>query len=138
MRIAVIDGQGGGIGRLIVEKLRQALGASCHIMGLGTNALATSMMLKAGANDGASGENAILYNAGRVDIIAGSVSCLCAYAYAGEFSPGMAEAIAASPAKKVLIPMNRNDVYIAGVIDDPLPIQVDSLVAIIREIAANS
>ena len=52
MRIAVVDGQGGGIGRLIVEKLRQELGNSCHIIGLGTNAVASSLMLKAGANEG--------------------------------------------------------------------------------------
>ena len=80
MKIAVIDGQGGGIGRIIVEKLRQTLGSSCSIIGLGTNALASAVMLKAGANEGASGENAIVYNAPRADIITGSVSCICANA----------------------------------------------------------
>lgn len=132
MRIAVIDGQGGGIGRLIVEKLRQVMGASCDIMALGTNALATSMMLKAGANDGASGETALIYNVSKMDIITGSVACLNAYAYAGEMSPQMAEAVAVSSARKVLIPLNRNDIYIAGVIDEPLPIQVDRLVEMIK------
>ena len=87
MRIAVIDGQGGGIGRVIVEKLRQAGGASYNIIALGTNALATSIMLRAGANEGSTGENAIVYNAGRVDIIAGSVACLSANSYGGELSP---------------------------------------------------
>lgn len=83
MRIAVVDGQGGGIGRLIVEKLRQELGNSCHIIGLGTNAVASSLMLKAGANEGASGENAIVYCCQRVDIIAGSVAIIAAHAFLG-------------------------------------------------------
>ena len=68
MRIAVIDGQGGGIGRLIVEKLRQDLGHKCTILALGTNAMATSVMLKAGANEGASGENAVVFSSDRVDV----------------------------------------------------------------------
>ncbi len=132
MRIAVIDGQGGGIGRLIVEKLRSALRQNCHIIALGTNALATSMMLKAGANEGASGENAITYNAGQVDIIAGSIACLSTNAYGGELSPRIAQAISASSARKVFIPLNRHGIYIAGVHDDPLPIQVDRLVELIE------
>ncbi len=135
MKIAVIDGQGGGIGRVIVEKLRQSGGAAYEIIGLGTNALATSLMLRAGANEGATGENAIIYNAGRVDIIAGSVACLSANSYGGELSPRAVDAIAASPAAKVLIPLNRAGIYIAGVVDEPLPIQVDRLVELVREIA---
>jgi len=105
MKIAVIDGQGGGIGRLIVEKLREALGNSCTILALGTNALAASVMLKAGANEGASGENAIVFSSSRVDIITGSVAILAANSYSGELTPRMAEAIASSEAVKILIPL---------------------------------
>ena len=134
MRIAVVDGQGGGRGRLIVEKLRQELGNSCHIIGLGTNAVASSLMLKAGANEGASGENAIVYCCPRVDIIAGSISIIAAHAFLGELTPGMAEAIASSPAIKVLLPLNRYNLQLCGVNDQPLPLQVNSLVARVREI----
>lgn len=135
MRIAVIDGQGGGIGRLIVEKLRQSMKNSCYIIALGTNALATSMMLKAGANEGASGENAIVFNTSRVDVIAGSIACVSANAYGGELSPRIADAISGSAARKVFIPLNRQGIYIAGVMDEPLPIQVDRLVEMIENIA---
>lgn len=132
MKIAVVDGQGGGIGRLIVEKLRQELGSSIQIIGLGTNAVASSVMLKAGANEGASGENAVVYNVGKVDCIAGSVAIIAANGFAGELSPRMAEAIAAADAVKVLIPLNRSGIQITGVMGESLPIQVDHLVQSVR------
>lgn len=71
MKVAVIDGQGGGIGKSIVEKLRRELPEDNEIIALGTNSLATSFMIKAGANEGATGENAIVYNAYKVDVIIG-------------------------------------------------------------------
>lgn len=134
LKIAVIDGQGGGIGRIIVEKLRQELGNSCHIIGLGTNAVASSLMLKAGANEGASGENAVIQCAPRVDVITGSISIIAAHSFLGELTPRMAEAIASSNAVKVLLPLNRYNLEISGVVDQPLPLQVSSLVARVREI----
>ncbi len=132
MKIAVIDGQGGGIGRLIIEKLREALGNSCTILALGTNALAASVMLKAGANEGASGENAIVFSSSRVDIITGSVAILAANSYSGELTPRMAEAIASSEAVKILIPLNRCGIEICGTVDEPLPWQVENLVERVR------
>lgn len=134
MKVAVIDGQGGGIGRLIVEKLRQELGDNCHILVLGTNAVASSLMLKAGANEGASGENAIVRGCQRVDVITGSVGILVAHAFLGELTPPMAEAIAAAEAVKVLLPLNRANLEICGVYDQPLPLQVSNLVNRVREI----
>lgn len=128
MKIAVVDGQGGGIGRLIVEKLRQEMGSACYIIGLGTNSIATSMMLKAGANEGASGENALVYSASRVDVIVGSIAIIAANSYSGELTPRVSEAIASAEAVKVLIPLNRCGIEISGVVDDPLPVQVDYLV----------
>jgi len=134
VKIAVVDGQGGGIGRIIVEKLRQELGNSCHIIGLGTNAIAVSLMLKAGANEGASGENAVIHCASRVDVIAGSVAIVAAHSFLGELTPAMAEAIASGDAIKVLIPLNRYNLEISGVVDEPLPLQVNHLVARVRQI----
>ena len=74
MKIAVIDGQGGGIGKHITEKLRKELGADIEIVALGTNSVATSMMLRAGANEGATGESAIVYTVDEVDVITGTLS----------------------------------------------------------------
>ena len=134
MKIAVVDGQGGGIGRIIVEKLRHELGSAVQIVGLGTNAVASSAMLKAGANEGASGENAVAYNAAKVDCIVGSVAIIAANSFAGELSPRMAEAIAAADAVKILIPLNKAGIKIAGTIGESLPIQVDQLVERVREL----
>jgi len=129
MRIAVIDGQGGGIGKHITEKLRRQLPESVEIIALGTNALATSAMLKAGANDGASGENAIMQTVGQVDVIVGSVSILAANSMLGELTPAMAVAIGTSRARKCLLPINRAGIDIVGASAEPLPHQIDLLVS---------
>lgn len=131
MRVAVIDGQGGGIGKAIVAKFRQQFEDSIEIVALGTNSVATSLMLKAGANEGATGENAIVYNAPKVDIILGTIGIISANAFLGELTPKMATAIADSPAKKVLIPLNRCQVYIAGVENKPLPHYIDDAIDIV-------
>ncbi len=133
MRIAVIDGQGGGIGKSIVEKLRKELPENTEIIALGTNSLATSFMLKAGANEGASGENAIVYNASRVDIIIGMIGILISNSMLGELTPAMAKAIAESPAKKVILPLNRCNIEIIGVDNQPIPHLIDAAIMRIRE-----
>lgn len=128
MRIAVIDGQGGGIGKLIVERLKAELPSGVEIIALGTNALATSAMLKAGADLGASGENAIIFNAGKVDLILGPIGIILADSMMGELTPAMARAIASSPAPKILIPLNKCGVEIVGNASDPLPELVKMMV----------
>ncbi|MEW6276332.1 MAG: DUF3842 family protein [Bacillota bacterium] len=135
MRVAVVDGQGGGIGKHIVEKLRREFPEDLEILALGTNALATSVMMRAGANEGATGENAIIYNAPRVDLITGPVSILIPNAMLGELTAGMAAALAASPAKKMLLPLTRSGIEIIGLRSEPLPHLIGELVQRIKELA---
>jgi hypothetical protein len=134
MRIAVIDGQGGGMGRTLVEKLRNEFRDSIEIIAIGTNSLATSAMIKAGANEGATGENAIVYNAARVDVIIGPIGIIAANSMLGELTPAMAAAIAESPAKKVLIPVSKCNISIAGVKNEPLQNYIEAAVKMVRSI----
>lgn len=133
MRIAVIDGQGGGIGKAIVDKLRKELANQIEIIALGTNALATSTMLKAGADEGASGENAIVYSCKNADIIVGAVGIIVANSMLGEFTPKMTQAIAESPAKKMLIPLNRCNLEVIGTTGEPLPKLIEHFVDSVKK-----
>jgi hypothetical protein len=134
LKIAVIDGQGGGIGSLVVKKLREAFGDSVEIIALGTNAVATTSMMKAGADKGASGENAIVWNAGKTDIITGPISIMLPNAMLGELTPHMAAALSSSPARKLLLPLNQEQIDIIGIIKEPLPHLADALIQKIKEI----
>lgn len=133
MKIAVIDGQGGGIGKHIMEKLRANLPEETSLIALGTNALATAQMMKAGASEGATGENAICFMAAKVDIICGTVSVLCANGMMGEITPAMAKAIGEADGKKYLLPVNKNQIKMVGVIKEPLPHLIDLLVEAVRK-----
>jgi hypothetical protein len=132
--IAVIDGQGGGIGSVIIKRLRESLGEEVEVIGLGTNAMATGAMLKAGANKGASGENAIVQTVKTAEIIIGTMGIVMANSMMGELTPGMAEAIASSPATKYLLPLKTSDLEIIGAPKEPLPHLVDQLIKRIQEI----
>ena len=132
--IAVIDGQGGGIGSAIIKRLREVLGEELEVIGLGTNAMATGAMLKAGANKGASGENAIAQTVRKVDIVTGTFSIVLANSMMGELTPKMAEAIASSSAIKCLLPLKIPEVEIIGTAKEPLPHLVDQLIKRIQEI----
>ena len=134
--IAVIDGQGGGIGSVIIKRLREVLGEEVEVIGLGTNAMATGAMLKAGANKGASGENAIVQTVKTVDILTGPISILLANSMMGELTPKMAEAIASAPALKCILPLKMPEMEIIGVPREPLPHLVDQLIERIQEIIA--
>ena len=134
MQIMVVDGQGGGIGKAVIETIRRRLGDDLQIVALGTNAIATSAMLKAGANEGATGENAIVVCAPKADVIIGSTAVLTANSMLGERTSAMAQAIAESPATKLLIPLCRSNVFIMGVVSKPLPHYVDDVVKWIQEL----
>ena len=114
MRIGVIDGQGGGIGKAVVEKLLLRFPGNHEIIALGTNSQATTAMLKAGADKGATGESAIVYNALRVDIIIGAVGIIASGSMMGELSEKIAAAVSQSDARKILIPMDKCKIEIAG------------------------
>lgn len=106
MRIVIIDGQGGKMGRLIIEGIRQD-GIPCDITAIGTNVLATSAMLKAGADRGATGENPVIVNCREADIIVGPIGILAADSLLGEITPAMAVAVGQSRAIKLLLPVNQ-------------------------------
>lgn len=133
MKIAVVDGQGGGIGSLIVKKLRDEFGDAIEILALGTNAAATTAMMKARANKGATGENAIVLNAGKVHLITGPLSIVLPNAMLGEMTVRMAEAIASSDAKKILLALNQEGIDVIGVEKEPLPHMIEKIVESIRE-----
>lgn len=132
-KIAVIDGQGGGIGSLIIKRLKEEFGDRVEIIALGTNSTATSAMMKARANKGATGENAIIWNAGRVNAIAGPLSIVLANGMLGELTPEMAKAVASSPAKKYLIPLNQENAEVIGTAKEPLPHLIEGLIASINQ-----
>jgi len=127
-RVCVIDGQGGGIGSAIIRKLRQAFEERIEVIALGTNAVAAAQMLKARANRAASGENAIRQTVRTVDIILGPIGIVLAHAMMGEVTPAMAEAVAASPAPKLLLPLSQENVVVVGFGPLPLPKLVDELI----------
>jgi hypothetical protein len=127
-RVCVIDGQGGGIGSTIIKKLKSVYGESIEIIALGTNAIATAQMLKAKANRGATGENAIAHTVDTADVIIGTLGVVLANAMMGEVSPRMAEAVASSRACKLLLPLNQENITVVGGGNDPLPHLVDELV----------
>ena len=119
MKILVIDGQGGGLGKQLVA----ALSARCpqtQLTAVGTNSLAASAMRKAGAVRTATGENAVVYNCADADLIVGAIGIGFANSMHGEISPLMAQAVSQSRAKKLLIPMNRCNVRVLGSGDNPL------------------
>ena len=120
LRIAVIDGKGGGLGRAVVEAVLTLPGERFALYALGTNAQAPRVMMAAGAPDGATGEHAVCYMAGRMDIIIGPMALLIGNAMMGEITPAMAAAISASPAQKLLLPLARCGVRVVGMDDAPL------------------
>lgn len=131
--VAVVDGQGGGIGRLIIEKLKKNLGDQIEIRALGTNAAATQNMIKAGAHVGATGEAAIVHNMPRVDIITGVIGITIKGAMLGEVTTSMTAAVGESDALKIFVPMNRCGVHITGTMNQSFQEHIDEVVEVIGE-----
>lgn len=126
-KVCVIDGQGGGIGSTVIKRIKERFEESVEVIALGTNAIATAQMLKARANKGASGTNAIVQTVKSADMIIGTVGIIMPHAMMGEVTPQMAEAVSCSQAKKVLLPLSQENIAIVGTVGSPLPQLVDQL-----------
>lgn len=116
-QVLVLDGQGGGMGAQLVRLLTADLPEHCQLICVGTNVLATSAMLKAGAAQGATGENAVIYNAARAHLILGPIGVILANGILGEVSPAMAAAVSGAQAVKILIPSSTCGILVAGTED---------------------
>ncbi|MCI8565319.1 MAG: DUF3842 family protein [Lachnospiraceae bacterium] len=116
MNVLIIDSQGGGIGKQLIPAVREAR-PEAVITAVGTNTVATSAMLKAGADHAATGENAVVVNCRGADVILGPIGIVIADALFGEITPGMALAVAQSGARRILIPVNHCDNIVVGTRD---------------------
>ncbi len=119
MKITIIDGQGGRIGKTVIEQIKKKH-SELELYAIGTNSIATSAMLKAGADNGATGENAAIVNAADSDVIVGPIGIVFANALLGEITPAIATAVSASGAFKILIPVNRCNHFVAGCSEAPV------------------
>ncbi len=126
--VLIIDAQGGGIGKALVAAVRKAL-PEIRITAVGTNAAATAAMLKAGAHQAATGENAVVVNCRRAQVIMGPVGIVIADSLLGEITPAMAAAVGRSPAQRILIPFRHCDNLIVGVPDWNLSALIQSAVS---------
>lgn len=116
--LLVVDGQGGQLGSQIIKALLEKYPAA-RITAVGTNAIATSAMLKAGAHQAATGENPLIVNSRKADVILGPIGIVIADALLGEITPTMAVAVGQADAVRILLPMNKCDNIVAGVADQP-------------------
>ena len=137
MTILVIDGQGGNIGRALVREITARL-PGAELIAVGTNSIATSNMLKAGARSAATGENAVIVACRRADVIAGPIGIVIADALLGEVTPAMAVAVGQSRAARVLIPVNRCETLVAGVTDDTTASLIQDAIAKITALTSSS
>ena len=130
--VVVVDGQGGGMGRGLVESIKKKW-PKLHVRAVGTNSLATSAMLRAGADDGATGENAVVFNARQADLLLGPIGILTPNGLLGEVSPAMAGAVGASEAVKILLPSQRCSIRLAAGDPQPLQFYLDQALRVLEE-----
>lgn len=135
MKILVVDGQGGGVGRQLVAQIKQAF-PDMQLMAVGTNTIATSAMLKSGADNAATGENAVIVAARKADVIVGPLGIAVADSLGGEITPAMANAVAQADAKRILLPFKNCDNVIVGVSDFTLGTLIQHAVEELRKILA--
>ncbi|GAB4278500.1 MAG: DUF3842 family protein [Coriobacteriia bacterium] len=131
LRVLVVDGMGGRIGQEIVSRLRDAFGERVEVLAVGTNSIATAAMMKAGANRGATGENAARVTSKEADVLMGPLSVLVADSMMGEVTPGLAAALAQCDAKKVMLPLTNPRIDLVGITKTPLPHLMEEAIEIV-------
>jgi hypothetical protein len=131
--IAVVDGLGGGIGSQMVARLRRGLGTEVELIALGANATATERMVRAGADRGASGENAIVFTASKVDVVVGPIGIVIPNSMMGEITVAMANAIVNSPARKLLLPVEQPHLTVVGLEPGRLGERIGQLVELLQQ-----
>ena len=119
MKILVMDGQGGQLGAQLIKSIKGSF-ANADVTAVGTNAIATGAMLKAGANQAATGENAVIVACRKTDVIIGPIGIVIADALLGEVTPQMAVAVGQADAVRILLPMNKCDNLVAGVAENSM------------------
>lgn len=134
MKVLIIDGQGGGLGRQLVSAVKAAV-PGCEVLAVGTNSAATNAMLKAGADQAATGENSVVTVCRTADVIMGPVGIVIADAMLGEITPCMAAAVGQSAAKRILIPVNLCDNIVVGIEDMTMNRRVECAVEALQKIA---
>lgn len=131
--IAVVDGMGGGIGTQIVTQIRKELPLDVEIIALGTNAIATDKMMRAKANRGASGENAIRVSVNSADFIIAPIGVVVPHSMMGEITPPIAEAVATARGHKLFLPINQPHFEVVGIEWKALTKQINQAIEMIRE-----
>lgn len=137
MRVLVIDGQGGGLGRHLVNAVKERF-PEVEILAVGTNSAATNAMLRAGADQAATGENSVAVASGRVDVIMGPIGIVIADSMLGEITPRMALSVGQSLAKRILIPVNFCDNIVVGVTETSMAKNVQNAVDALGRLMENS
>jgi len=133
MKIVIIDGQGGRIGSLLIEKLKTS-DIRAEVIAIGTNSIATAAMLRAGADAGATGENPVIVSCRDADYIMGPVGIVAADSLLGEVTPAMACAIASSPCQKILLPVNKCSLHIVGASGLAVPALITEAIAYLQSL----
>lgn len=133
MKVVIIDGQGGKMGRMMIERIRSA-GIDCELMAIGTNSIATAAMLKAGAEYGATGENPVIVASRNADVIIGPIGIISADSLLGEITPAMAVAVGQSTAVKLLMPVNLCNNIIVGTQSLSMSRLISETVELLKEI----
>lgn len=137
MRVLVIDGQGGGLGRQLVNAVKERF-PEAEILAVGTNSAATNAMLRAGADQAATGENSVAVASGRVDVIMGPIGIVIADSMLGEITPRMALSVGQSLAKRILIPVNFCDNIVVSVTETSMAKNVQNAVDALGRLMENS
>lgn len=137
MRVLVIDGQGGGLGRQLVNAVKERF-PEVEILAVGTNSAATNAMLRAGADQAATGENSVAVASGRVEVIMGPIGIVIADSMLGEITPRMALSVGQSLAKRILIPVNFCDNIVVSVTETSMAKNVQNAVDALGRLMENS